>query len=109
MVKLLVLLLLSVALVLVAGHTVKNKRNGDRRLEELARKRVVRAPAAKKTKRKTAVGPNKKMRQRFKASSNGEGLRKKSAKISNKHKSSSKGSKKRKQNKKTKGSFRILY
>ena len=73
MVKLLVLLLLSVALVLVAGHTVKNKRNGDRGLEELARKRVVRAPAAKKTKRKTAVGPNKKMRQRFKASSNGEG------------------------------------
>ena len=105
MVKLLVLLLLSVALVLVAGHTVKNRQNGDRRLEELARKRVVRAPAAKKTKRKTAVGPNKKMRQRFKASSKGEGLRKKSAKISNKHKSSSKESKKRssKQYKKTKG------
>ena len=103
MVKLLVLLLLTVALVLVAGHTVKNKQNGDRGLEELARKRVVRAPAAKETKRRTAVGQNKKRRQRFKASSNGEGLRKKSAKISNNSKSSSKGSKKRKQNKKAKG------
>ena len=103
MVKLLVLLLLTVALVLVAGHTVKNKQNGDRGLEELARKRVVRAPAAKETKRRTAVGANKKRRQRFKASSNGEGLRKKSAKISNNSKSSSKGSKKRKQNKKAKG------
>ena len=103
MVKLLVLLLLIVALVLVAGHTVKNKQNGDRGLEEVARKRVVRAPAAKETKRRTAVGRNKKRRQRFKASSNGEGLRKKSAKISNNHKSSSKGNKKRKQNKKIKG------
>ena len=103
MVKLLVLLLLTVALVIVAGHTVKTKRNGDRGLEELARKRVVRAPAAKETKRRTAVGANKKRRQRFKASSNGEGLRKKSAKISNNHKSSSKGGKKRKQNKKNKG------
>ena len=103
MVKLLVLLLLTVALVLVAGHTVKNKQNGDRGLEEVARKRVVRAPAAKETKRRTAVGRNKKRRQRFKASSNGEGLRKKSAKISNNSKSSSKGSKKRKQNKKAKG------